>query len=196
DRPVDAIAHFQDGLLLWPNNSVARYMLGQADEGIGDLDGAISEYRYALRADPKNFDARLRLIGLYEAEGADDLALAIALQGGDPEDAGRVRFVALRISARLGRPETRALLSQAGRRPARRAAALAAVAEGARDRVGPEGAIRLLRSATRVDLTDPRTAAALRALVGYLVEAGRAEEAEREAARALAKHPDAAAFPH
>src|SRR5262249_918143 len=82
DPPGGASAHLREGLRLWPNNAVARYLLGQADEGIGDFDGAISEYRYAIRADIKEDEVSLRLVALHEAEGADDLALAIAQQGG------------------------------------------------------------------------------------------------------------------
>ena len=67
---------------------------------------------------------------------------------------------------------------------------------GLRVRAGPSAAIRLLRGTVSegLDLTDPKQADALQALVRYSIEGGQPEEVAADVDAALAAHPDFAAF--
>jgi tetratricopeptide (TPR) repeat protein len=196
-RPGEALERFGEGLRLWPNNAVARYYAALAAEAVGDFDRAISEYRYSIRADPEATDARLRLGRLHEAEGSHDLALAAVRHDSGRRAAGGIELdlVALRIAAQLGRrAEVRSLLARVAATPGAKGRAVAAVAEGTRERGGPREAARVVREAEGLDLQDRGDADALRALVLYLGEAGEPEQGVAAAEAALAKHPDAAVF--
>ena len=56
--PAGALVSFEAGILLWPNNPAARYLAGQAAEGIGDFDRATAEYRESIRADSGPHESR------------------------------------------------------------------------------------------------------------------------------------------
>jgi tetratricopeptide (TPR) repeat protein len=192
-RFAEALEHFGAGLRLWPDNAVARYYAAQAAEGAGDFERAIAEYRYSIRAGPEATDARLRLARLYAAEGADELALAVAWHDAARHPAEpELRLVAARVAARLGRRAEvqRALAGLADRR----ARALAAVAEGTKERLGARSALRWLEEVRDLDLEDPRNAEALRAWVSYLAEVGEPERALAAVDAALVEHPEAAAL--
>jgi tetratricopeptide (TPR) repeat protein len=192
-RPAEALERFSEGLRLWPNNGAARYYAALAAEGLGDFDRAIAEYRYSIRADPAATDARYRLVRLHEAEGAYALALTVAYQRTrrapeslDPE----TELVAL-----LGRvAEVRGSLNRLAGRPGTWGRAAAALAEGTRARLGPAAAAQGLQQTQGLDLTDPRHAPALRALVVNLAAAGDADAALPYVEAGLAAHPDAAVF--
>jgi tetratricopeptide (TPR) repeat protein len=201
-RPAEALEHFDEGLRLWPNNAVARYYAALAAEEVGDFDRAISEYRYAIRADPQATDAPLRLARLHEAEGAYEFGLVAARQAvrqdGQPGQGSmdlETELVALRLAARLGRvAEMRGRLAwhiAQGREVGR---VVAALAEGTRARLGPGAAAQRVQQIEQLDLTDPRAAEALRALVVDLGAAGDADAALPYVEAALAAHPDAAVF--
>jgi len=196
-RPAEALEHFGEGLRLWPNNAVARYYAALAAEGVGDFDRAISEYRYAIRADPGATDARLRLARLHEAEGAYELGLVAARHGaaqiGNPDL--ETELVALRLAARLGRvTEMRGLLARLVGQPGVRGRVVAALAEGGSARLGPGAAAERVLKNEQLDLTDPRDAEALRVLVVDLGAAGEADAALPYVEAALGAHPDAAVF--
>jgi tetratricopeptide (TPR) repeat protein len=192
---ASALEHFGEGLRLWPNNPVARYYAGIAAEQVGDFDRAIEEYRYAIRAGAAQSDARLRLARLHHAEGRDDLALAalthdIERQPGSLE----MTLLELELLARTGRlpASLPPRLARTVRPRVVWGRAVAALAQGSGARSGPESAIERLRSADRLDLSDPNNAAALEALVRALAEAGRVEEAVATARRAAESRPDVA----
>jgi len=201
-RPAEALEHFGEGLRLWPNNAVARYYAALAAEGVGDFDRAISEYRYAIRADPGATDAPLRLARLHEAEGAYALGLVAARQAGRPAEPGgqgnpdlETELVALRLAARLGRvAEMRGVLTRLVTQQREAGRVVAALAEGTRARLGPGAAAQRVRQMEPLDLTHPRSAEALRALVVDLCAAGEADAALPYVEAALAAHPDAAVF--
>jgi len=76
-KAAEALAALEEGLLLWPNNSVARWLVAQAYEQMGDYDRAVVEYAEAMRSDPGNRDAVFSLLRLLEALGRDDEAVLI-----------------------------------------------------------------------------------------------------------------------
>ena len=47
-----ALAAFESGIQLWPNNAVGRFLAGQAAERVGDFPRAISHYRESFRTNP------------------------------------------------------------------------------------------------------------------------------------------------
>jgi tetratricopeptide (TPR) repeat protein len=197
-RPGQALEWFTSGLRLSPNNAVARYYTALAAEGIGDFDRAIAEYRYSIRADPDATDVQLRLARLHEAEGAYELALTAALHRTTraPENLDLEReLVALRVRARTGRVgDTRSALARLVGQPGVWSRAVAAVAEGIRARQGPAAAAQWVRGTPQLDLTQPRNAEVLRALVVDLSKAGDADAARSYVAAGLAAHPEAAVF--
>ncbi|MBW1687770.1 MAG: tetratricopeptide repeat protein, partial [Deltaproteobacteria bacterium] len=201
-RPAEALEHFGEGLRLWPNNAAARYYAALASEAVGDFDRAISEYRYAIRVDPNATDAPLRLARLHEAEGAYALGLVASRQTGRPGGTGgqgnpdlETELVALRLAARLGRlAEMRGSLARLIERPRVRGRVVAALAEGARARLGPGAAAERVLKNEQLDLTNPRDAEALRVLVVDLGATGDADAALPYVEAALGAHPDAVVF--
>jgi tetratricopeptide (TPR) repeat protein len=194
-RAAEALEHFAAALLLWPDNEVARYYAALGAERTGDFDRAIAEYRYSIRGDPMSTDARVRLARLYEAEGEEELALAVLYHDTGRNPAGLdAEIVAARVTARLGRArQLRTVLARLARRDAL-GPSIAAAAEGARSRLGAAVAADWVLAVDRLDLTDPRNADALRVLVACLAEADRSGEAVAKTRSALAKHPEAAVF--
>jgi tetratricopeptide (TPR) repeat protein len=194
-QAAEALEHFAAALLLWPDNEVARYYAALAAERTGDFDRAIAEYRYSIRGDPMSTDARVRLARLYEAEGEEELALSVLYHDTGRNPAGPdAEILAARVTARLGRArQLRSVLAGLARRGAL-GPSIAAAAEGARVRLGPAAAADWVLAVDRLDLTDPRSADALRVLVACLDEADRSGEAVELTRKALAKHPEAAVF--
>jgi tetratricopeptide (TPR) repeat protein len=193
-QPGEALKHFAAGLRLWPDNAVARYYAAIAAEGVGAFDRAIAEYRYSIRSDPAATDARVRLARLHEAEGRDQLALAVVGASARAAPEPELDWIAVRVTARLGRPVD---LSRYRARLAgthRWGSLVAAAAEGLRDRRGAAEAAQMLREFEWIDLSRPRNAAALRALVVFLAEAGDPDGALEVVGAGLAAHPDAPVF--
>jgi tetratricopeptide (TPR) repeat protein len=195
-RWQEALEELNAGLRLWPNNAAARYYAARAAEQIGDIDRAIEEYRYSIRADPGLVDARYRLALLHEAEGEDELAVQVANSGGARADADvEAQLVALRAANRGGLKDLMAnLLQQLQTRPSLRARVLAALAEGTNDRAGPSAAAKRLSSAENLDWTAPTNALLLRSLVMYTSAAGDPGQSARAVESAIAARPEVADF--
>ena len=195
-KPAEALPHFDAGLELWPANAVARYYAARAAEAAGDFDRAIEEYRYSARADSQLSDARYRLARLHEAEHRWDYALTMArFAGSDERPDPAAQCVGLRVLGRLGKlAEARDIVAHQGAQPGHWGAAVAAMAEGTRERLGAAETARFLRATEHLDLNDPRNAPALRQLVLALAEAGDAKGAAEAADAAVAAHPDTAVF--
>lgn len=70
DRPAAAIRHARRALELFPDDGTLTYYLGRAYEESGDLDGARSQYREAVRLDIGFTEAWYRLAVL-ERRGGD-----------------------------------------------------------------------------------------------------------------------------
>ena len=196
-RPEEALERFGEALPQWPNNAVLRYYAALAAERAGRFERAISEYRYSIRADKQATDARLRLARLHAAAGDANAALAVLHHEIGDRGPGVLEadLLGVRLVARHGTmSDANQLVASIVASHAALGAAVAAAAEGTRDRAGPEEAVLIIRGAQGLDLTDPANAPALRALVGFLGEADRPSAALAAADAAAAKHPDEAAF--
>jgi tetratricopeptide (TPR) repeat protein len=163
---------------------------------VGDFERAIAEYRYSIRAEPSATDARLRLGRLHVAEGAASLALAVLQHDSARNPVGlEAELLELRVLARLGRVnEVRTRLNGFSARPGALGRAVAAAAEGVRERQGVPAAAGWLQGLKGFDFGDPKHSEALGALVADLAAAGATDEALAAASGALAKHPDTATF--
>lgn len=196
-EPVRALEKFDEGLLGWPDNPIARYYAAVAAEGAGLYDRALAEYRYAVRARPGATDAGLRLARLHVAEGDYDMAL-VALRTnakGPMETDLDSALLEVELRSRLGQaPAEPAYLAPVLGAPEMRGKAVAALAAGARARGGPEAAVAAVQSADSLDLTLPSSAPALRSLVVALADAGRADEALAAAESSVRAQPEVASF--
>jgi tetratricopeptide (TPR) repeat protein len=189
-----ALRAFDAGIRLWPNNAAARHLTGQAAEGVGDFQRAMSEYRESVRADVDHTEAALDLAKLHEAMGSrqsfDFVGRYVRSHPDDPE--GYV--MSIRLANQFGRQdvvlEGLRLLAQLPGQAARAVAIEADMVAGTR---GEEVAVQVVEL-SNLDLTDPEHAVALEALIEHLAHLGRAEEAMRRVAAALEAHPDQAVF--
>jgi tetratricopeptide (TPR) repeat protein len=194
-RSAEAIEALQEGIRLWPDNSVARLLLAEAYEQAGDYDRAVTEYAESIRSDPKNREALFPLLRLLTAlgRGSDALAVLERYWREDPSDPESL-VQAIQIAGKLGMPGR---IDRAARRlaeiPRHAAVSLAELAAIQAARAGPAAGIEQIRSA-KLDLTRLIHGRALRALVEYLVADGKPSEALRAADAALAAHPDSALF--
>jgi tetratricopeptide (TPR) repeat protein len=192
-RPDAALAAFDEGIPLWPNNAAGRFLAGQAAERSGRFDRAISEYREALRANAAASDAGLALAGLHQIRGERDAAIDAILRfmrSRPREPDGYVASV--RLAGAIDAPNVR---SEAMRRltalPGQGAVALALEAEAAAAAEGPQAAVALLEGAD-IDRSDPANAAAIEKLADALSQLGRHDEALQLLRSATAAHADAA----
>jgi tetratricopeptide (TPR) repeat protein len=194
--PAEALRQLDEGIRLWPDNAFARYYAALAAERMGNFERAIEDYRYAMRIDSRATDAYLRLARLHEAAGRDELALsALAFMPGGRQREDEAALLEIRLIARLGLgANAPPQLAQQLADPARRSAAVAALAAGVRDRAGADAAVKAIRGVKDLDLDDPAHPEALAALVEHLSASGNAAVAARAVDHALAAHPDAAVF--
>jgi tetratricopeptide (TPR) repeat protein len=194
-QPAQALEALEEGMRLWPDNSVARWLAGTAAEQLGDYDRAVEEYGEAVRNDHGNRDAVQSLLRLLEAQGRDREALSILsrYQSENPRDpemlVETIRFAHRAGARNLVERTTRRLNSIPGQR---RVVAAELAAIRAAD-AGPAAAIEGIRS-TQIDLSQPVNGRLLELLVGYLVADGRPGEALEVTQAALAEHPEEARF--
>ena len=191
-----ALREFESGLRLWPNNSTARFLAGQAAEQIGDFDRAIEEYREAIRKrkGPGDTDAALYLTRILVDRGSSreafpQLQRFIATRPRHKE----ALVLMIRVGRDLNKPKlildsmTRLVKSgRAGLAMAQQIAIL--VAES-----GPESAI-VATDKSRLDLTDPTNSLALRALIEQMAVLKRHDQARERVAAGLELHPDSSVF--
>jgi tetratricopeptide (TPR) repeat protein len=190
-RSAEAIEALEAGIRLWPDNSVARVLLAEAYEQMGDYDRAVTEYAESMRSDPESKDALFPLLRLLTAIGRGTDAFAVLERywrenNSDPESLVQAIRIAgqLRLPGRVDRVARR--LAEI---PGYGAVSVAELAAILASRGGPAAGIEQIRSA-KIDLTRPRHGPALRALVEYLVADGKHSEALRAADAALAAYPD------
>ena len=189
-----ALAAFEAGIRLWPNNPASRFLAGQAAERVGDFERASSEYRESVRAGAARTEAGLALAEL-QAIAGDPAALDAARRyvnthPDDPEG----YLVSVRIAHRAGQhaiaTEGLARLAELpGQAPLAKAEEATLLAADK----GPALAVETLER-SELDLTDPGSAPALRVLLAQLAAVEQHEAAQRRIAAALAAHPDAAVF--
>lgn len=191
-----ALKRFSDGIIDWPDHAAGRYYAGLAAESSGQIDRAIEEYRYSIRARSGGTDAQVRLARLHLAEGQLKHALT-AIQhnlSASPRNLEGT-LVELEILSHLGVAQRLPPRILEAVQPAEIwGRAVAALAAGARARNGPEAGLATIESADRLDLANPASTPALDALIEDLVALGREEDAVERAAAIAEKRPDVAAF--
>jgi len=193
--PSGALAAFEAGIRLWPNNASSRFLAGQAAERIGEFERAITEYRESVRSNAAQTRAGLALAELQAAADAPGAALDAARRyvtshPDDPEG----YLVSVRIAHRTGQQRIVAeglarLAELPGQAPVARAEQAALLAADQ----GPAAAVASIEG-SGLDLGDPENAPALRVLLDQLGAQGDHDGAERRSAAALASDPDAAVF--
>ena len=192
-----ALEHFAAGLLLWPDNSVARYLAGRAAEELGDFDRAVEEYRYALRIDAGTTDARKDLARLYLAQGEPGPALQVIRHGIDraaPDLETALIEVEILMEVNPRRFQFPQHLAEFRQVPRFMRESLNRMLDKERERGGPEASAALMSELSSWDRTDPQNAPLIRGWVADLVAVGRPATASELIAAALAAHPDAAGF--
>ena len=191
----EALATFEKGILLWPNNAGARFLAGETAEKLGRFDEAISHYRESIRADKNQTDVTIRLALLLEAQGQDHQALErighyVRARADDPEGYA----ISIRLAQRVGQLEiVRRGLARLAQLPGQQAEALSISARLVGQQKGVSESIKLIQGSP-LDLTEPENAAALEVLVGGLVRVGEIEEAQKIVIEALEAHPECADF--
>jgi len=191
-KPRAALAAFESGIRLWPNNAAARFLAGQAAERVGDFPRATSHYRESFRTSPRDSEAGKALAELYSENGEHEGALQIAgryarSHGRDPD----AYLLSIRLAHLAGEhpvvTEGLMRLSQMpGQAPVAVAEELSLLASMQRGEIALEVVER-----SGLDLTDPVNSIALRALVEQLAEHPRAL---KFAERAVAARPEEAGF--
>src|SRR5262245_52404594 len=196
-EPALALEEFGEALRLWPDNPWARYYAALAAEELGDFDRALEEYRYSIRISPGATDARTRAGELLLAEHQPLLAIQLLAVKTDQEPLEMEgQLLSVRVASLLGDPaRVRGSLRRIHKtHPAWLGRAAAQAAEGAAQRAGARAALAALSGAPGTDVTRPRDAAALRALVRFGHEAGDAAVADGALKAALEAQPGSAAF--
>jgi tetratricopeptide (TPR) repeat protein len=194
--PKRALELLDSGLRQWPNNGGARYLAGKAAIALGDVGRGTSEFREALRVDPAGTDAGLELARMQLAQHRHRAALnTLTMMSRDgrkpPPDRWRnVVVLTARALAAGGQHEAagKTLDELAKSDPVLAAVERAGIVAEAE---GPEAAIQAIEK-SGLDLTQPSSEPALRALCQQLFDAGRGSEALERAEAALAAHPDTA----
>jgi tetratricopeptide (TPR) repeat protein len=190
-----ALAAFEEGIRLWPNNASARFLAGQAAERAGLFGRAASSYREALRAGAGQTDAGLALARLHvlhgDPEGAlDALRRYVQARPRDPEGI----VLSIRVAHEAGRHDIAAQgLERLGQLPGQAAAAVAEEASLLAAGRGPKLAIEGVER-SGLDLTDPANEAALRILLEQLAALGEHARAQELVRSALRASPEEAAF--
>jgi len=197
-NPRGALAEFDRGIKLWPNNPGARTLAGQAAEQIGEFLKAESNYREAIRAEghePVNSEASLRLSRLLEAMGAYNQALEHIgrYSRSNPTDPDGY-ITSVRLANEVGRkgivPEG---LRRLSRLPGQSGVAIALRLELTKTNRGAEAMLAQAEK-SKVDLTLELNAPVLGVVVEALSGLGRHEEALAHMQPALERHPKSAAL--
>ncbi|TFG91601.1 MAG: tetratricopeptide repeat protein, partial [Myxococcales bacterium] len=172
-QPAQALEALEEGLRLWPDHSVARWLAGTAAEQLGDYDRALEEYGEAVRNDRGNRDAVRSILRLLEAQGIEREALPILARylSENPRDT-EMLVQSIRFAARAG---DRGVLRHATQTlraiPGQRGVLVAETAAIRAANAGPAAGIEEIRAAA-LDLTLPTHAAALQRLLEFLVADG------------------------
>jgi tetratricopeptide (TPR) repeat protein len=190
-----ALAAFESGIRLWPNNAVGRFLAGQAAERVGDFPRATSHYRESFRTAAGISEAGRALAELYASRGGHDDALQIASRylrahAADPD----AYLMSIRLAHADGRDRIVAQgLQRLGQLPGQAAVAVAEEASLLAAGGSAEQALQAVE-ASGLDLTDSSNAIAFRIVIEQLGALGQHEKAAGLVERALAAHPDQAVF--
>jgi tetratricopeptide (TPR) repeat protein len=192
-EPGAALAALEEGIRLWPDNTVARWLAAQAAERMGNYERALAEYQESVRISQGNWDAVASMLRLLDALGRYREALPVLsrYRRDKPRDP-QALVQTIRFASRAGKLDDASQAVRALRElPGQAGVVAAEIAAVESMRSGAAAGIAAIRSAN-LDLIQPRNAPALEALVEHLTIEGRAGEALLEVDAALAVHPDEA----
>jgi tetratricopeptide (TPR) repeat protein len=187
-----ALAAFDAGLRLWPNNAGARYLAGQAAQNLDDRERALAEYREAIRVDEEETDAALRMAELYFQVGEYSSAQQFAERHlrKRPYTDPSAHIIAARSAANLGRYErAETLLNDLRVKDPGNPTAYVEFAAVRRRSTGPEAALAVVMESD-LDLKDPANVDALRSVASDYVALGRSDDAIALVKAAVAAHPE------
>ena len=194
-NPQEALINLEEGLRLWPSNTAARFLAGQAAEQLGDYNRAMQEYLESHRAEHGNKEAAMRLATLLEAMGRGDEVLAVLnrFNNKNPMDPDALLAV-IRISNRHNNEQAfNVAMEKINQIPGQQGIVAAELARLRAEGQGPSaGAATLERSG--LDFTQPVNHPALSQFVDYLIELDRTQAALRLSRTASRLHPRHAAF--
>lgn len=193
---AQAFAHFEEGLRLWPDNTVVRFLAASCAEELGDIPKAIEEYRYAMRGGASGTDARIRLARLFFARKDFGEALAVVQHDsqGTPPSFEEALFE-LEAMEELGRttgmvPQHLSIYS---RSPEFNTRASLIFIEGTRRRHGPAAAALLVESSPiSGELAQVQNIPILEAWVVNLADSDQEDEALAKIEEALKASPELA----
>jgi len=194
-KASEALEKLEEGIRVWPDNSVARQLVAEAYEQLGDYDRAVKEYAEAMRSDPANRDAYLPLVRLLRALDRDPEAIAVierylGEKRADPESL----LLLLELAASSGQQGRLEMVTRKlNENPANRGELVAKLATIQTAQGGPAAGVQYIRR-SKLDLTRPIHGPALRVLVEDLIAEGKSAEALRAADTALAAAPDEPLF--
>ena len=186
---TDALDHFSEGLLLWPDNAVARYLAAKAAFQLGDVDRAIEEYPYAVRLDAEATDARIELARLYMADGDLNVALQVIRHGGETPDV-QSALLDLEIVTRLARRSVSMPrhLFKFNQIPGFTQQSAKNMAKVIREENSPEESVAFIEGLS-LDLMAPKNGPILLELIRGLIQSGRLSDASELADEAVRMNP-------
>jgi tetratricopeptide (TPR) repeat protein len=188
-----ALAALERGIRARPKDAVARYLVGQAAERVGDFERAAREYQVSRRVGAGETDAGIALASLYEAQGKYLSALDVVggylrIHPDDPE----AYALGMRAAHHLGRERReRGLGRKLSELPGQEARAVVERAKWVAAADGPAAAIASVET-SGLDLSDPVHAEALRVVLEQLAAQGYHERALTRIDAALKAHPEQA----
>jgi len=186
--PKGALQLLESGLRLWPNNSGARYLAGQAALQMGDLERALAEYREATRISENQTNASLAMARIYFSLQKYQAALQFAerhIQSRPFENADAYVIGIRAAAAEENWAKAQNLLAKLGTREGTLNIAVVEHAGVMRTKEGPEAAIEAVES-SGLDLTDSANVMALTSLAMDKVTLGQQNEALALVDKALA----------
>jgi len=191
-EPRLALQHLESALAIWPQNSRARYLAGEAALALGDRQRAVSEFPAALSHGPRETDAALRLAEIEFASNRPNAALHFAqlqIQRRPYIDAVPYR-IAIRSSIAIGDYALALKFADALKKTdADKTTWLIEMAGIKRQQDGADAASEFVLGSD-VDLTDLSNESLLRSLVNDLRVIGRAEEGLNEVDAAIGSNPN------
>ena len=194
-NPEEALVSLEEGLRLWPSNTAARYLAGQAAEQMGDYNRALQEYLESHRADHGNKETAMRLVVLLEAMGRGEEALAVLNRYNikKPKDTD-ILLAIVRIGHKSNNEQAfNVAMEKVSQIPGQQGRVAAELARLRAEAGGPTvGAAMLERSG--LDFTHPINHEALDQFVIYLIDLKRTPAAIRLTQSASRTHPNVAEF--
>jgi tetratricopeptide (TPR) repeat protein len=197
-----ARASLRAGIRVWPNNPVARLLLGRIEAKSGRLEEALNEYIEAYRIDyghsnqnPEKTDSAKEVARIQFALGAYEQAAEFASShvSRRPDDLEAYELVA-RAGARGGVTQFIApVLATLAQRPGGWVRSVALQGVILAESEGPDAAIDAMRR-WKPDLTRPENIRVLDTLLSQLARASRHDEAIEVVLRAIAATPETAVF--